>query len=173
MLPADGPGIVITQHMPSGFTASFAARLDAQCAMRVKEAQEGEAILQGHAYVAPGGRHLRIRRQGAGYVAEVDDGDPVNRHRPSVEVLFRSVAQHAGSRSLGVMLTGMGADGALGMRAMRDAGGYNVVQDEASCVVFGMPREAIAAGAADVILPLQKIGIHVLERLRSRMGTVS
>lgn len=166
-LPADSPGIVITQHMPPGFTTSFAARLDAQCQMRVKEAAAGEPILRGHAYIAPGGRHFSIRRQAAGYVAEVHDGEPVNRHRPSVEVLFRSVAHCAGRNAIGVMLTGMGADGATGMRAMRDAGAYNLVQDEATCVVFGMPREAIAAGAADEILPLQRISTRLLQRLRT------
>ncbi|MES2423142.1 MAG: chemotaxis response regulator protein-glutamate methylesterase [Pseudomonadota bacterium] len=166
-LPPDSPGIVITQHMPPGFTASFATRLNSLCQVRVKEAEDGERILQGHAYVAPGGRQMRVVRSGANYVAEVRDGEPVNRHKPSVEVLFSSVAREVGPNALGVMLTGMGADGATGMRAMRDAGAYNYVQNEESCVVFGMPREAIAAGAANEVLPLSKIAPMLLQRLGS------
>ena len=166
-LPADLPGIVITQHMPAGFTASFAARLDQLSRLHVKEAADGDRILQGHAYVAPGGRHLAIERSAmGGYVARVRDGEPVNRHKPSVDVLFRSVARWAGARATGVMLTGMGADGALAMREMRDHGAFNLVQDEASCVVFGMPREAIAAGAADEVLPLAAMA----QRLAARLG---
>jgi two-component system chemotaxis response regulator CheB len=133
----------------------------------VKEAEDGERILQGHAYVAPGGRHLSVVRSGANYLAKIRDSDPVNRHRPSVDVLFRSVAREVGPNAMGVMLTGMGADGALGMREMRDAGAYNYVQNEESCVVFGMPREAIAAGAADEVLALSKIAGHLLQRLGS------
>jgi two-component system chemotaxis response regulator CheB len=166
-LPADLPGIVITQHMPAGFTASFAARLDSLCRLRVKEAADGDRILQGHAYIAPGGRHLAVERSAlGGYVARVLDGEPVNRHKPSVDVLFRSVARWAGARATGLMLTGMGADGASAMREMRDRGAYNLVQDEASCVVFGMPREAIAAGAADEVLPLHAIAQRLLARVR-------
>ncbi|WP_427911999.1 protein-glutamate methylesterase/protein-glutamine glutaminase [Ramlibacter sp. MMS24-I3-19] len=154
-LPPTLPGIVITQHMPAGFTVSFAARLEQLTALYVREAADGERILRGHAYIAPGGRHLSIERSAlGGYVCRVGDGEPVNRHKPSVDVLFRSVARWAGSHALGVMLTGMGADGASAMREMRDRGAYNLVQDEASCVVFGMPREAIAAGAASEVLPL-------------------
>ncbi len=167
-MPARVPGIVITQHMPPGFTASFAARLDALCRMRVKEAQDGETILQGHAYVAPGGQHLRIARGATGYVARVAPGELVNRHMPSVEVLFQSVAQVAGSRATGLMLTGMGNDGARAMREMRDRGAYNLVQDEASCIVFGMPKEAIAAGAADEVVPLGEMA----QRLMARLGAV-
>ena len=166
-LPPDSPGIVITQHMPPGFTASFAARLDSLCQVRVKEAVHGERILQGHAYVAPGGRHLSVTRSGANYLTEVSDTEPVNRHRPSVEVLFRSVARHVGPNATGVMLTGMGADGAAAMREMRDAGAYNLVQNEESCVVFGMPREAIAAGAAHEVLPLSRIAPQLLLHLVS------
>lgn len=166
-LPADAPAIVITQHMPAGFTRSFATRLDSLCRIRVQEARDGERILPGHAYIAPGGRHLRVDRSGANYVARVEDTEPVNRHRPSVEVLFRSAAEVVGRNAIGIMLTGMGADGAQAMRQMRDAGSYNLVQDEASCVVFGMPREAIQAGAADEILPLHQIAPRLLERLRS------
>jgi len=154
-LPPTLPGIVITQHMPAGFTASFAARLDQLSALHVKEAADGDRILQGHAYIAPGGRHLGIERSAmGGYVCRVSDGEPVNRHKPSVDVLFRSVARWAGARATGLMLTGMGADGATAMREMRDRGAHNLVQDEATCVVFGMPREAIAAGAASEVLPL-------------------
>lgn len=166
-LPADCPAIVITQHMPPGFTTSFAARLNSLCQMKVKEAENGERILPGHAYIAPGGKHFSINRSGANYVAVVDDTPPVNRHRPSVEVLFRSVAHCAGRNAVGVMLTGMGADGAVAMREMKLAGSYNYVQDEASCIVFGMPREAIAHGAADEVLPLVQIAPALLARLRT------
>ena len=165
-LPADCPAIVITQHMPPGFTTSFAARLDSLCQMTVKEAEHGERLLPGHAYIAPGGKHFSITRSGANYVAVVDDAPPVNRHKPSVEVLFKSVATHAGRNACGIMLTGMGADGAIAMREMRNAGSYNLVQDEASCIVFGMPREAIAHGAADEVLPLGQIAGALLARLR-------
>lgn len=166
-MPADSPGIVITQHMPPGFTTSFAARLNGLCKITVKEAAHGERILPGHAYIAPGGKQFRIDRSGANYVAVVEDGEPVNRHKPSVEVLFRSCAQVAGPNAFGIMLTGMGNDGAKAMREMKDAGSYNYVQDEASCVVFGMPREAIAHGAADEVLPLTSIAPTLLARLRS------
>ncbi len=166
-LPADSPGIVITQHMPPGFTKSFAARLDSLCQIAVKEAQDGERILPGHAYIAPGGKQFQINRSGANYVAVVDDSEPVNRHKPSVEVLFNSVAQFAGRNAYGIMLTGMGADGAQAMREMKDKGSYNYVQDEASCIVFGMPREAIAHGAADEVLPLQQIAPALIARLNS------
>lgn len=169
-LPADSPGIVITQHMPPGFTTSFAARLNSLCAITVKEASHGERILPGHAYIAPGGKQFRIDRSGANYVAVVEDGEPVNRHRPSVEVLFRSVALVAGRNAFGVMLTGMGNDGAKAMREMKDHGSYNYVQDEASCIVFGMPREAINMGAADEVLPLDKIAPALLTRLRQSSG---
>ncbi|QPF74653.1 chemotaxis response regulator protein-glutamate methylesterase [Roseateles sp. DAIF2] len=169
-LPADCPAVVITQHMPPGFTKSYAARLDGLCKIRVKEAQDGERILPGHGYIAPGGFHLSVERSGANYIARVQDGDPVNRHKPSVEVLFHSAAKVVGPNALGIMLTGMGADGAKAMKVMKDAGSYNFVQDEATCVVFGMPREAIAAGAADEVLPLQQIAPRLIERLRSTAG---
>ena len=164
-LPADSPAIVITQHMPPGFTKSFAARLDTLCHIAVKEAQDGERILPGHAYIAPGGKQFRISRSGANYVAVVDDAEPVNRHKPSVEVLFNSVAQFAGRNAYGIMLTGMGADGAQAMREMKDQGSYNYVQDEASCIVFGMPREAIAHGAADEVLALTQIAPALIARI--------
>lgn len=167
-MPADAPAIVITQHMPPGFTTSFAARLDSLCQITVKEASNGERLLPGHAYIAPGGKQFAISRSGANYVAVVDEqAPPVNRHKPSVEVLFKSVAQFAGRNATGVMLTGMGADGAAAMREMKDAGSYNYVQDEASCIVFGMPREAIAHGAADEVLPLTQIAPALLTKLRA------
>ncbi len=169
-MPADSPGIVITQHMPPGFTTSFATRLNGLCQITVKEAVNGERILPGHAYIAPGGRHLRVDRSGANYVAVVEDSEPVNRHKPSVEVLFHSCAQVVGPNAFGIMLTGMGNDGAKAMREMKDAGSYNYVQDEASCVVFGMPREAIAHGAADEVLPLTSIAPALLARLSSGGG---
>ncbi|RID97213.1 protein-glutamate methylesterase/protein-glutamine glutaminase [Simplicispira hankyongi] len=166
-MPPDSPAIVITQHMPAGFTTSFAARLNSLCQIRVKEAANGERLLPGHAYVAPGGTQFHVGRSGANYIAVVDDGVPVNRHKPSVEVLFKSGAAFVGRNALAIMLTGMGADGAVAMREMKDAGSYNFVQDEASCVVFGMPREAIAHGAADEVLPLQAIAPALVARLRS------
>lgn len=165
-LPADCPAVVITQHMPQGFTASFAKRMDGVCKIRVKEAQNGERLLPGHAYIAPGGMHFSVQRSGANYVAEVFDGEPVNRHKPSVEVLFQSVAKNVGPNAMGVMLTGMGKDGAQAMLEMRQAGAYNFAQDEASCVVFGMPKEAIAVGAVDEILPLTQIGKAIIERMK-------
>lgn len=164
-LPADSPAVLITQHMPPGFTKSFAARLDGLCRITVTEASDGARALPGHAYVAPGDRHLRLGRSGANYVLALDDGPPVNRHRPSVDVLFRSVAQHAGRNALGVMLTGMGKDGATAMLEMKRAGSHNIAQDEASCVVFGMPKEAIACGAVDEVLPVTGIAARLQERL--------
>lgn len=166
-LPADFPAIVITQHMPPGFTTSFAARLDSLCRISVREAVNGERILPGHAYIAPGGTQFRVDRSGANYVAVVEDGEPVNRHKPSVEVLFKSGAKIAGRNAFGIMLTGMGNDGAKAMKEMKDAGSYNLVQDEASCVVFGMPKEAIAHGAADEVLPLRDIAGALIARLNS------
>ena len=165
-LPSDSPGVVVTQHMPAGFTSSFAIRLNSLCQITVKEAVNGERILFGHAYIAPGGMHLRIGKNGCNYIAEVMDGDLVNRHKPSVEVLFKSVAKVAGKNAFGIMLTGMGNDGAIAMREMKDAGSYNFVQNEASCVVFGMPKEAIFQGAADEILDVVEIAPALLARLR-------
>lgn len=165
-MPADSPAIVITQHMPAGFTTSFAARLNGLCQITVKEAVNGERILPGHAYIAPGGTQFAVARSGANYVAVVDDGPPVNRHKPSVEVLFKSAAAVVGRNAFGIMLTGMGNDGAAAMRDMKDAGSYNYVQDEATCIVFGMPREAIAHGAADEVLPLGQIAPALIARLR-------
>jgi two-component system chemotaxis response regulator CheB len=172
-LPADSPAVLITQHMPPGFTKSYAARLDGLCRIRVAEAVDGERVLPGHAYIAPGGLHLSVARSGANYIARVQDGEPVNRHKPSVEVLFNSAAQVVGRNALGVMLTGMGADGAKAMRAMRDAGSFNIAQDEQSCVVFGMPREAIAHGATHETLPLAQIAPRLVEWLRTHAGAVT
>lgn len=165
-LPADSPGVVITQHMPPGFTTSFAARLNGLCQITVQEAANGARVLPGHAYVAPGGKQFWVEKSGANYVCVVADGELVNRHRPSVEVLFRSAAKVAGRNAFGIMLTGMGNDGAKAMKEMRDAGSYNYVQDEASCIVFGMPREAILNGAADEVLPLTDIAPALLQRLK-------
>ncbi|MDP2367638.1 protein-glutamate methylesterase/protein-glutamine glutaminase [Rhodoferax sp.] len=166
-MPADSPGIVITQHMPPGFTTSFAARLNSLSQITVQEAISGERILPGHAYIAPGGKQFRVDRSGANYVAVVEDGELVNRHRPSVEVLFKSGATVVGRNAFGIMLTGMGNDGAKAMREMKDAGSYNYVQDEASCIVFGMPREAILHGAADEVLPLVEIAPALIAKLSS------
>jgi two-component system chemotaxis response regulator CheB len=172
-LPADCPAVMITQHMPPGFTRSYAARLDSLTRLAVAEAEDGQRVLPGHAYIAPGGRHLSVERSGANYIARISDGDPVNRHRPSVEVLFESAARVVGRNALGVMLTGMGGDGARAMRLMREAGSFNLVQDEASCVVFGMPREAIAHGAAHEVLPLSKIAPRLVEWLRANAGVAT
>ncbi len=170
-LPADVPAVMIAQHMPPGFTRSYAARLDGLCAIRVKEAEDGERVLPGHAYIAPGGLHLSVDRSGANYVACVKDTEPVNRHKPSVEVLFLSAARVVGPNAMGVMLTGMGADGAQAMKVLRDAGSYNLAQDESTCVVFGMPKEAINAGAVHEVLPLPAIAPRLIERLRSPGGS--
>ena len=156
-LPATLPGIAIVQHMPEKFTALFAKRLDSLCEIEVREAVHGDHLLPGLALIAPGNHHLRIRRSGARYLAEVVDGPLVNRHRPSVDVLFRSAALHAGANALGIIMTGMGGDGARGLKEMRAAGADTIAQDEASCVVFGMPREAIRLGAAARVLPLAGI----------------
>lgn len=161
-LPSDSPGVLITQHMPEGFTRSFANRLDKLCKISVREAEGGERVLPGHAYLAPGHSHLKLVRSGANYMTQLDDGPPVNRHRPSVDVLFESAAQAAGKNAVGVILTGMGKDGAAGMLKMKEAGAYNLAQDEASCVVFGMPREAIAIGATHDVAPLSELPGRVM-----------
>ncbi|HWT70852.1 MAG TPA: chemotaxis response regulator protein-glutamate methylesterase [Oxalicibacterium sp.] len=164
-MPSDCPGILITQHMPPGFTKSFAQRLDGLCKIGVKESEGNERVLPGHAYIAPGHSHLKLVRSGANYMTQLDDGPPVNRHRPSVDVLFHSAAVAAGKNAVGVILTGMGKDGAHGMLEMKNAGAYNFAQDEASCVVFGMPREAIAVGAAHEIGALNALPGMVLAYL--------
>jgi two-component system chemotaxis response regulator CheB len=166
-LPPDAPAVLIAQHMPPGFTKSFAQRLNGLCRITVKEAEHGERVLPGHAYIAPGHAHLLLARSGANYIAHLSDDPPVNRHRPSVDVLFRSAAQHAGKNAVGVILTGMGRDGAAGLLDMRKAGAYTLAQDEASCIVFGMPREAIAMGAADEIASLSEMSRRVMTRLAS------
>jgi len=160
------PPVVIVQHMPAGFSARYAARLNGLGPLAVSEARDGELLQSGHAYVAPGGLHLSVERGPTGsFVARVSDGEPVQRHRPSVDVLFRSVARVAGDRAIGIMLTGMGGDGALAMRLLRDAGAYNLAQDEATSAIFGMPREAIRAGACQEVLPLDAIGPRVMALL--------
>ena len=166
-LPPDSPAVLIAQHMPAGFTRSFAQRLDGLCRITVKEAEHGERVLPGHAYIAPGAFHLSLGRSGANYVAHLDEEPPVNRHRPSIDVLFDSAARHAGRNAIGVILTGMGRDGAEGLLRMKRAGAYTLAQDEASCVVFGMPREAIALGAADEVAPLSEMSKRVLAHLRT------
>jgi len=162
-LPPDSPAIMITQHMPAGFTRSFVQRLDNLCAVQVHEAEDGQRVLPGHVYLAPGGiAHMKLARSGANYVVQLDYSEPVNRHRPSVDVLFHSAAEVAGRNAVGVLLTGMGKDGAQGMLAMKQAGATTFAQDEASCVVFGMPREALHIGAADVAVPLSEISERIL-----------
>lgn len=161
-LPPDAPAVLIAQHMPPGFTQAFAARLNTLCTIEVKEADAGERLRPGYAYVAPGSKHLRLGRSGSGYVALIDDDPPVNRHKPSVDVLFRSAAKSAGRNAIGVILTGMGKDGAEAMLELKAAGAHTIAQDEASCVVFGMPREAIALGAAIEVLPLPDIAPRLL-----------
>ncbi|HEX7890438.1 MAG TPA: chemotaxis response regulator protein-glutamate methylesterase [Ramlibacter sp.] len=156
-LPANMPPILIAQHMPPGFTETFAKRLDSLCKLRVKQAEDNEVVRTGVAYIAPGGRHLELARRGAGWFLRVTDDPPVNRHRPSVDTLFRSIARAAGSQAVGVMLTGMGGDGAEAMLEMSQNGAYTIAQDEATCVVFGMPRQAIAAGGVREVLPLGEI----------------
>ena len=161
-LPADSPGIVIVQHMPEKFTTAFARRLDTLCQVSVKEAEDNDTVLRGHALIAPGNRHALIRRSGARYYVEVKDGPLVSRHRPSVDVLFRSAARYAGKNGLGVIMTGMGDDGAKGMLEMKEAGAFNIAQDESTSVVFGMPCEAIKHGGVDKVLPLEKIAQEII-----------
>jgi two-component system chemotaxis response regulator CheB len=161
-LPAVSPGIVIVQHMPEKFTAMFAQRLNGLCQIEVREAKNGDRVLPGLALIAPGGKHMQLKLSGAHYQVEVIDGPPVNRHKPSVDVLFRSVAKHAGKNAAGFILTGMGDDGARGLLAMKEAGAWTVAQDEASCVVFGMPKEAIALGAAHKILSLSQVAGEIM-----------
>ncbi len=162
VLPPNTPPIIITQHMPERFTKHFAERLDQICQIRVKEAEDGDTVLPGQALIAPGSFHMELRRSGAKYYVVTNQNAPVNRHRPSVDVMFRSVAQYAGSNSLGVILTGMGNDGAAGMLEIKKSGAYTIAQDEDSCVVFGMPKEAIKAGGVDKILPLSEIPTAIL-----------
>ena len=160
--PADAPGTVIVQHMPERFTESFARRLNEQCSIHVREASDGDVIAAGLALIAPGDKHLVIQQSGTHWVARVKDGPKIHHQRPAADVLFQSVARAAGARAVGALLTGMGADGARGLLAMRDAGAHTIAQDEASCVVFGMPREAIRLDAASEVLPLNRIARHLL-----------
>ena len=161
-MPIDTPGIVIVQHMPENFTKSFANRLNEICKITVKEARNNDAVIRGTALIAPGNHHMLIKRSGARYYVEINDGPLVNRHRPSVDVLFRSTARYAGNNSIGIIMTGMGDDGAKGLLEMKESGAHTIAQDEKSCVVFGMPKEAIKLNAADSIMPLDKIAMHVI-----------
>ncbi len=167
-LPRVTPGIVIVQHMPEKFTAAFAERLNKLCQIEVREARHGDRVLPGRALIAPGGRHMLLRRDGAQYYADVIDGPLVNRHRPSVDVLFRSVARQAGANALGIIMTGMGDDGAAGLLEMRKAGARTVAQDEDSCVVYGMPKEAVKRGAVEKSVPLTSIHREILQQLAAR-----
>lgn len=160
-LPLGAPGIVIVQHMPEKFTAAFAERLNKMCAVEVVEAEDGDHVIPGRVLIAPGGRHMRLKRSGARYYVEVFDGPQVNRHRPSVDVLFRSVTKAAGRNALGVIMTGMGDDGALAMKEMHDQGMQTIAQNEETCVVFGMPKEAIRLEAVDIVAPLDEIADHI------------
>ncbi len=161
-LPPDSPGMVIVQHMPEKFTASFAKRLDSLCAVEVKEAEDGDTVRRGRVLIAPGNRHVLLERSGARYYVSVKEGPLVSRHRPSVDVLFRSGARAAGSNAVGVIMTGMGDDGARGLEEMKQAGAFTLAQDEATSVVFGMPKEAIARGCVDRVVPLQNLTLEVL-----------
>ncbi|MGO9085552.1 MAG: protein-glutamate methylesterase/protein-glutamine glutaminase [Candidatus Sulfotelmatobacter sp.] len=163
-MQVDCPPIVIVQHMPEGFTRAFAERLDSECAIRVKEAEHGDRVNRGQAFIAPGNLHMVVERAGAGLSLQLSDGPLVSRHRPSVDVLFRSVAMSAGAKAIGVIMTGMGNDGAQGLLQMKESGATNIAQDEASCVVFGMPREAIARGGVDLVVPLENIAAEALFR---------
>ena len=163
-LPADSPGIVIVQHMPEGFTRAFSQRLDGLCRITVKEAENNDTVVRGRALIAPGNHHLLLKRSGARYYVEIKDGPLVSRHRPSVDVLFRSAARYAGKNAVGVIMTGMGDDGARGMLEMKQAGATNIAQDEASCIVFGMPNEAIKLGGVDYIRPLEAISREVIRQ---------
>ncbi len=161
-LPANAPGLLIVQHMPESFTHSFAARLNSICNISVEEACHGTPVLAGHAYIAPGHSHLLLGKSGASYITALSQSQPFNRHRPSVDLLFQSAARVAGKNAIGVILTGMGKDGAAGMLEMKHAGAYNFAQDEKTCVVFGMPKEAIAMGCVDEIVPIQKMAQRIL-----------
>ena len=162
-LPGDSPGIAIVQHMPEKFTAMYAQRLDGVCAMNVREARDGDRLERGLVLIAPGGRHLQLRKAGGQYFAVVADGPPVNRHKPSVDVLFRSAAECAGKDALAIILTGMGDDGARGMKLLHDRGARTLAQNEETCVVFGMPKEAIKLGAVDDVLPIGQVARAILQ----------
>jgi two-component system chemotaxis response regulator CheB len=166
-MPADAPAILVAQHMPEAFTKSFAERLNSLSKMTVSEGAHGDRVLPGHVYIAPGHSHMLVKRSGSNYVIELNQSAPVNHHRPSVEVLFRSAAQCVGANAIGVMLTGMGKDGAVGMLEMRQAGAYNFAQDEASCVVYGMPRAAVEIGATHESAPIGEMAGRVLAKVMS------
>jgi two-component system, chemotaxis family, protein-glutamate methylesterase/glutaminase len=166
-LPANAPGTVVVQHMPAHFTTSFAQRLHGECAMSVKEAEEGDPVLPGRVLIAPGGLHLLLQRSGANYFVTLRDGPPVCRQKPSVEVLFSSVAKYAGANAVGAILTGMGNDGATGLLNLRQAGAHTIAQDEQSCVVYGMPKEAVARGGVEKVVPLAKVAETLLAFARS------
>jgi len=166
VLPPNSPPILITQHMPERFTKTWADRMNSLCRISVKEAEDGDSVLPGHALIAPGNYHMILVRSGSKYLVHVNQNPPVNRHRPSVDVMFASVAKHAGVNSVGIILTGMGNDGAAGLLQMKQSGAYTIAQNESTCVVFGMPKEAIQAGAVDVVLPLGDIPNALLHRLR-------
>jgi two-component system chemotaxis response regulator CheB len=172
-MPPDAPGIVIVQHMPANFTASFAARLDQVCAIEVREARDNDPVAPGVALIAPGDRHMVLQRSGARYHVRIKDGPPVHHQRPAVDVLFMSVARNAGRNAVGVILTGMGADGASGLLAMRESGAYTIAQDEASCVVFGMPREAIRLGAAMEVVSLDEMAPAILRAVAEERRAVA
>ncbi|OEH85629.1 chemotaxis response regulator protein-glutamate methylesterase [Desulfuribacillus stibiiarsenatis] len=164
-LPANCPAILITLHMPAGFTKSYAEGLDKVCRMNVKEAEHGEQVRKGYAYVAPGGKHMLLAKKNNSFTIEITETPPVNHHRPSVDVTFQSVANTSGSNTIGVILTGMGSDGAVGLKTLHDRGAYTIAQDEATCTVFGMPKQAIALGATDIVLPIQKISNEIVQFL--------
>ena len=166
-LPADSPGIVIVQHMPEKFTKSFAERLDSLCKMNVTEAQNNDIVSRGKVLIAPGGKHTLLKRTGTNYFVEVKDGPLVSRHKPSVDVLFRSTAKYAGKNAIGVIMTGMGDDGAKGLLEMHQSGAYTIAQNEASCIVFGMPNEAIKLNGVDTVLPLSKIAYEIINKTKT------
>ncbi len=165
-MPVDSPGIIIVQHMPEMFTKQFAKRLDSICAITVKEAENGDEVLPGQALIAPGSMHMLLKRSGARYYVEVKDGPLVNRHKPAVDVLFRSVSRYAGKNAIGVIMTGMGADGAKGLLEMKEEGAFTIAQDERSCVVFGMPKEAIKLNAVNEILALDQISTYIINKIK-------
>jgi len=167
-LPADSPGVLITQHMPAGFTSRFAERLNVLAQVTVQEASDGQRVLPGHVYIAPGNHHLELVRTGANYLCRLSDGPPVSGHRPSIDVLFRSVAKNAGANAIGVILTGMGKDGAVGLKEMRSVGASTIGQNEATCVVYGMPKAAAAIGASEIELAIDRIAAAIIERCRDR-----
>jgi two-component system chemotaxis response regulator CheB len=169
-LPPDIPGLLIVQHMPEHFTAAFARRLDGLCQIDVKEAEDGDPVIAGRALIAPGNRHMLLQRSGARYYVAIRDGPLVSRHRPSVDVLFRSAAQYAGANAVGVIMTGMGDDGARGLLEMKNAGAFTIAQNEETCVVFGMPKEAIALGAAARTVPLLAIPSEIMKLRAHSLG---